>query len=145
MVKWFYNSKLAKWLTPLGTCHTITLGCIVLTENPKEKVTQRLRLHETTHAYQFIELAILGLVLLVAMPVLFGFFNAWLLIPALLLFYVWYGIEWLIRFVIALKDGYKRDAWHIAYKNTVFEQEANEIEKGILDREILGWLNYYNI
>ena len=142
MVKWFYNSRLAKWLTPLGTCHTITLGWIVLTEFAEDKVSDRLRKHETTHAQQFIELLVIGAIIFALLALLGASF--WLIIPCLLLFYVWYLVEWLIRFIIALCDRIKNRDWEIAYENTVFEREANAMEeKNENERLAFGFLCYY--
>lgn len=136
-IKWFYKSKLAKWLTLLGTCHTITLGCVVLTERAKENVSQQLINHENTHAKQFIELLIVGIVLYAVMA-LFEV-SWWFLIPCLLLFYVWYGVEWLIRFIQCKFN------WHKAYKAVAFEQEANAMEEIDEKRDAFGWLCFYNI
>lgn len=136
MAKWIYNSKLAKWLTPLGTCHTITLGCVVLTEISKDKVSQRLRNHENTHVKQFTELLIIGIVLYAVMAL----FNVswWFIFPYLLLFYVWYGVEWLIRFIQCKFD------WHKAYKAVAFEEEANDMEeKNENERLAFGFLRHY--
>ena len=141
MVKWFYNSKLAKWLTPLGTCHTITLGWIVLTEFSEDKVSDRLRKHETTHAQQFVELLVVGAVIFALLAYIGASF--WWIIPCLLLFYVWYLIEWFIRYVIALCDGVKNKDWEIGYKSTVFEEEAIDVSENGAIRRILGFFKYY--
>lgn len=134
MVKWFYNSRLAKWLTPLGTCHTITLGCFVLTEKAENEVSERLRLHETTHAVQFFELLIVGLVIFVVLACLGC--SWWWLLPCSMLFYVWYLLEWLVRLI---KD---RD-WHTAYKGLAFEREAIDVSENGAKHKPFGFVRYY--
>lgn len=134
MVKWFYESKLAKWLTPLGTCHTITLGCFILTERAEKDVTERLILHETTHGYQFFELLCLGIVIFVVLACLGC--SWWWLLPCSLLFYVWYLLEWLVRLI---KD---RD-WHTAYKGLAFEREANDVSYYECTHKPFGFIRYY--
>lgn len=133
--KWIYDSKLAKLLTPLGTCHTITLGWWVLTEKSKEEVSERLIRHEMTHVAQFNECFIAGL----ALCVVWAYFGAyWAFIPSLLLFYTWYAVEWLVR-LIMLRD------WHKAYKALSFEREANvrqELTDGTPRHSFFAWLKY---
>ena len=142
MVKWLYNSRLAKWLTPLGTCHTITLGCFVLTEKSEESVSKRLEMHEETHARQFNELLVLGLIIFGSLACICPI-GWWWIIPSMLLFYVWYGIEWIVRFIIALCDRIKNRDWEIAYNNTVFEREAIDVSETGVNRKLFGFVRYY--
>ena len=142
MVKWFYNSKLAKWLTPLGTCHTITLGCFVLTEKSKEEVSKRLEMHEETHARQFNELVVLGLIIFGSLACICPI-SWWWIIPSMLLFYVWYGIEWVVRFIIALCKKEGKNAWHTAYKGLAFEREAIDVSEHKEGDRYFGWVRYY--
>ncbi|WP_425077718.1 hypothetical protein [Psychroserpens sp. S379A] len=56
----------------------------------------------------------------------------------LIIFYIWYGVEFLIRLLI-----YKK--WHKAYKNISFEKEAyaNENDLNYLkSRSFYNFLNY---
>lgn len=56
----------------------------------------------------------------------------------LLFFYLWYGIEWLVRLVIY------RNA-HVAYRNISFEREAyyNENKEGYLgERKVFEFVRY---
>lgn len=136
MAKIIYNSRLAKWLTPLGTCHTITLGWWILTEKSKEEVSERLIRHELTHVAQFNECFIVG----IALCVLWAYFGAyWAFIPSALLFYTWYAVEWLVRLII-LRDAVK------AYKALSFEREANdrqELTDGTPRHPFFAWVKYY--
>lgn len=132
---WFYNSKLAKWLTPLGTCHTITIMWWVFTEKRKEEVSERLIRHELTHVEQWNECFIVGF----ALCAVWAYFRVyWAFIPSLLLFYTWYGVEWLVRLAI-LRDAVK------AYKALTFEREANDRQEWTdgTPRHSFAWVKYY--
>ena len=62
----------------------------------------------------------------------------WWLLASPFVFFVWYGIEWLVRFAIY------RDT-HMAYRNIAFEQEAynNQYDMEYPDkRRILAWVKY---
>ncbi len=130
-----YNSKLAKWLTPLGTCHTITLGWWIFSEKSKEEASERLIRHELTHVRQWNECFIVGL----ALCVVWAYYGAyWAFVPSLLLFYMWYGVEWLVRSIM-LRDADK------AYEALAFEREANdrqELSDGT-PRHSFAWIKYY--
>lgn len=146
MAKIIYKSRLAKWLTPLGTCHTITLGWWILTEKSKEEVSERLIKHEYTHVRQYESLFGLGMLLWLMLWCIFNW-SMWYLLPLSQLFYWWYGVEWLVRFIIALKDGEGRRAWYVAYKGLAFEKEADammeEGENPKREVDVLSFIKYY--
>lgn len=52
MKKVYCNNLLAKVLLAFSSCHTITIGPFVLSKRPEEKITQKVRNHECTHARQ---------------------------------------------------------------------------------------------
>lgn len=140
----FYNSKVAKWLTILGTTHTITIDFWIFTELPKEKVKQSLINHELTHVQQFQNLMFVGFFIFAAFLFL-GIGTWWTFLLCSHLFYVWYCVEWFIRFIIALCDGHRADAWRIAYKGLAFEKEADAMEYITSDNERrnFGFFKYY--
>lgn len=118
-MKIFYNSTLAKWLTPVKDVATIMLFGAVFTE--AESLPYRSRRHEHTHVLQYKDFLMLGLFIdIVAAFILFAcnIVSWWmlllLLIP-LLLFYVVYGVEYLWKLHIYGKD---------TYQNVSFEREA---------------------
>lgn len=56
-----------------------------------------------------------------------------------LLFFVWYGVEWFVRWVAYGFDG------HLAYRNISFEQEAylNETDLSYpYERKLYAWLRF---
>lgn len=120
-MKVFYNSKLAKAVTFMNGFKTIMLFGHVFTE--KSYLDEKTLEHEKTHCLQYCDCSNLGLA--ISLILLFIFFGlnlvSWwlfilLLIP-LLLFYIWYGLE----FLILLGKGYnKKDA----YRNIGFERQA---------------------
>ena len=54
MKKVYCNNLLAKVLLAFSSCHTITIGPFVLSKRPEEKITQKVRNHECTHARQWV-------------------------------------------------------------------------------------------
>ena len=56
-----------------------------------------------------------------------------------ILFYLWYAIEWFIRFIVY---GFKS---HKAYRNTSFEREAYSNQDNIIyleDRKRFAWIKH---
>lgn len=135
-MKVFYESKLAKWMLFPGYS-TITLGCFVFTKKSKAEVEQRVLNHEAIHVRQWEEMTIASaIVLLLCLP--FGVSLCWALITPLV-FYLWYGVEYIIRLCGWLWRGIRGTSYksvsHAAYRNISFEKEAygNEQIAGYLD------------
>ena len=122
MKKVYCNNLLAKVLLAFSSCHTITIGPFVLSKRPEEKITQKVRNHECTHARQWVEMAVaIGTVIWILL--LCFDLSAWWLVLAGLAFYLWYGVEWLVRF--------EREA----YSN---EDDPNYIENS----NYFAWVKY---
>lgn len=123
-MKVFYNSKLAKVLTFMKGFVTMMFFGTVITE--KDSLTEKEKKHEGTHVKQYWDcFAVGGFIAMILMFVLFGFdVRSWwmlllLLIPALL-YYVIYGIEYVI---LRLKGRSKEEA----YLSIGFERQARWI------------------
>lgn len=129
MAKIFYNSKIARIFTFLKDFKTIMLFGAVFTE--EKELSDRAKFHEGSHVEQYQTLFTTGMVLAVmTMFICFAFdiYGWWMLaliaIP-LLLYYAWYGIEYLVR-LIMYRDADK------AYRRIAFEQEAYDLENEYL-------------
>ena len=87
----------------------------------KERFTAIDSNHETIHLRQQVEMLIVGVILTL---ILFICGISWWSLFALPIFFIWYGVEWFLRWVAYGFDG------HLAYKNISFEQEAylNEMD-----------------
>ena len=121
MKRIFYQSLVAEILLYFSYCETITVGPFVFTKLKEEEMPQYVRNHECTHARQWTEMSLLvGLWLLIAVLAL-GI-SAWWLLAAPFVYYLWYGVEYLVRLCI-LRDRAK------AYKAVSFEQEAYANER----------------
>ena len=141
----YYESRLAKLLLR-GGYPTIMLFGFVLTKRPA--LDERSLRHEEIHAVQWRECFYAGWV---AMLLLLwgGGFSWWLVLLPLLLYYVWYVTEWMVRFAGCFFNRGKKDvarAGHEAYRNVVMEREAyaREGDKDYPERR--GWfafLRYY--
>ena len=116
MEKIFYDNWLAKII--LFTCDTITLGPFVLTK--QKSLSQYTINHECTHARQWIEMAVASGIIIWVMMLVFEISPWWMLLAALF-FYIWYGIEYLIR--LAIYRNHRK-----AYKSICFETEARKAE-----------------
>ena len=132
-----YESWIAEVLLFFSSCETITVGPWVFTKLKEEEVPQEVRNHECTHARQWTEMTMLaGLLLLVA--VLAWGVSAWWFLAVPLVYYLWYGVEYLIRLCI-LHDGNK------AYRAVSFEQEAYANERDANYNEnakYFAWITY---
>lgn len=136
MKKVIYNSKLAHAIL-WANYTTITLTAFVFTEFKNEKdMPQWVRNHECTHARQWTEMFLLSGLIIWAVS-LFVDISQWLYLLAVLAFYLWYVIEWLVRLIINGKQAYKyisfeQEAWAAQYNETYLEN-AN----------YFSWLKYY--
>lgn len=137
MKKIFYDSKIAKTILFNGYS-TITLLAWVFTKY--KTLMQETINHECTHARQWIELTVAsGLLLWIGL--LIWDYSAWYLALSPIIFYVWYGLEYIIRRCIGLFSSDKGDKQSIAYREVSFEQEARMAEK---DDNYLENSHYYS-
>lgn len=138
--RFYYDSKVAKVLLAFSSCHTITIGPFVFSKRSKDDIEQNVRNHETCHSIQWIELACIAGILILILQLLAGI-SAWWYLSAGVMFYVWYGIEYIVRLVII--RNFKQ-----AYKAVSFEQEAYSSEKDcnyIENRALFSWLKFITI
>ena len=96
--------------------------CGILFIRGNAEISEKDIEHEKVHSKQIVEVALLFTPLL--------FLSLWyvFLLPGM--FYLWYGVEFLIR-LASLRD------WKMAYKNICFEREAYE---GRVRK--FGWIKY---
>lgn len=91
--------------------------------------------HENIHAYQQVEMLVVGCILSIIMA-LFGC-EYWSMI-GVFLFYWWYLIEWLVKCFIYGNTT-------TAYKNVSFEREAYDNQESMTylnTRDFFEWLKY---
>lgn len=137
MRKIYCNNRLAKILLAFSSCHTITIGPFVLSKRSEDRITQSVRDHEYIHVRQWVEISVVSFLMLCSCISLTGISGWWLLLSPVT-FYLWYGVEFLFRFV-RMKDTGK------AYRSVSFEQEAysNEDDPDYLDNgNYFGWRKY---
>ncbi len=116
MKKVYCNNLLAKVLLAFSSCHTITIGPFVLSKRPEEKITQKVRNHQCTHARQWVEMAVaIGTVIWILL--LCFDLSAWWLVLAGLAFssLVWCGVA---------GQGGTVEGCGRAYKTVSFEKEG---------------------
>lgn len=141
-----YNSKLAKVLLSDGYAAIMLFGFVFV---KGENLTKRQIEHEKVHQGQFSDC--IGIGLIAAIATMFTLFacdiRSWwmfllLLIP-ISLFYLLYGMEWLIRLI-----RYRNP--HDAYRQISFEREAYDLQeeyrKPCAERRLrhsFSWIKYY--
>lgn len=138
-MKIIYNSKLAKLLIPGFSA--ILIMCWLLCKKDESYYGKRFLEHEKAHSYQWKSLMIPGLFLFAGLSCITSCLWYLLLVP--FTFYIWYVIEWFIRFLCKIvktppttKFGFKNwikgfgNLSHDAYRAIAFEQEARLREKG---------------
>lgn len=141
-----YNSKLAKMLLSDGYAAIMLFGLVFVKGT---SLTTRQIEHEKVHQGQFADCVGAGLIIaIIAMFTLFACdIRSWwmfllLLIP-ISLFYLLYGIEWLIRLI-----QYRNP--HDAYHQISFEKEAYDLQEEYRkpcterrSRYSFSWFKYY--
>lgn len=137
MKKFFCDNRLAKVLLCMSSCHTITVGPFVLSRRKEERLTQDTRNHECTHVRQWAEMSVVCGLLVWVLMLSFDLSPWWLALSGLA-FYLWYGLEWLVR-LACLGDAGE------AYRSISLEREAygNEGDANYLENSsYFAWLKY---
>lgn len=138
MKRFYYDNIIAKILLAFSSCHTITIGPFVFSKRNENTLTQEVKNHETCHSYQWIELACLIGAIILILQLAVGITGWWYLLAAVF-FYIWYGIEFLIKWA-------KYRDWSKAYKQVSFEQEAyaSEHDNNHIENRYMftSWLKY---
>ena len=138
MKRFYYESKVADIVLAFSGCHTITIGPFVFSKRKESVISQEVKNHETCHSYQWIELACLVGFVVFLLQLILGI-SAWWYLLAMVIFYIWYGIEFLVRWAM-----YRE--WNKSYKMVSFEQEAyaSEHDNNYIENRHMftGWLKY---
>ncbi len=119
----FYETK----LIPFPGYKAIMLFGFIFTKESEDEWDKAERRHEETHKNQYRDLFCTGLFVDIALLFLLLAleFVTWnllfLLTIPVFLFYVWYGVNFLKQLITYRK-------WHTAYKNVIFERQANAVE-----------------
>lgn len=126
-MKVFYNSWLAKKVLA-ARCNRVMLFGFCFTK--EDYLTPEEINHEKIHVRQWIECMIIGI--LICLLCLVSGFSWWFLFFILILYYILYGIGFLVRLIVSHNA-------EIAYKNISFEKEAYRNEDNLL------YLKYKNV
>lgn len=130
-----YNSWIANtFLTE--RFDTITIAAWVCTKcKNKEYMAQHVRNHECTHVRQWVECMITSGAVIWAL-VLFADISSWWFSFSFLMFYLLYGLEWLIKLPFFGKKAYN----HISFEKEAYahQYDNNYLENG----DYFGWIQY---
>lgn len=129
-----YNSKVAKLYRTLTGNSSVAIGPFVLFSCDETEVTAARLRHLEVHARQWTEVTLISIVLVL----IFDGLNIGGIISAAFVYYIWWGIEIIVRSLIGFLSGL--DANSVA-----FEQEAEEAEGSEnLAKKLFGWVKYLN-
>lgn len=154
-MKVYYKSKLAKMLTFMPGFSTMMFCGVVITE--REGLSERVLAHEGTHIRQYWDLTGMGLGLsILILFTLFAFeVESWWMLTLLAvpftLYYVVYGVEWLVSIIHWFFSKKKKDIVEAngkAYRNSAMEMEArfNErVKDYLLKRRPFAFIKYYGL
>lgn len=94
--------------------------------------------HESIHLCQQLETLVASLVITCLLSV-FGVISPWWILVSPLVYFVLYGLDWLVRWFAYGFDG------HLAYRNISFEQEAYLNENDLsypYERKLYSFVRY---
>ena len=106
----------------------INLFGVLFTRFSVDRISPLVINHEGIHTKQFVEFTIAAAIAW-TIAVVCGL-SPWFLFAIPVSYYIWYVLEWFLRFVLALATLYKaekgktKEHLHKAYRNVLFEQEA---------------------
>lgn len=132
MAKVIYND-----LIPFKGFKAITILPFIFARKSAKWLKDYVLNHESIHLRQQLEVLILSAFIIALLICLFDLSWWWMLV-SLLVYYAWYGTEWLVRLAI-YKDKNK------AYCNIAVEQEAyiNQYDFTYLDnRKAFAWVRF---
>ena len=117
---------------PLDGFKAMTIWPFIFVRSNEEMYDDDLN-HEKIHGCQQLEMLVIGAIISVALS-FYGF--EWWSLLGLLVYFVWYSLEWFVRMF------FNADA----YRSIAFEQEAYDNEDNedyIATRSPFTWLIYY--
>lgn len=123
MIIWKQN------VLPIGKFNAIFLFGVLFVKKDV-KLLKRLINHEKIHSRQYIEITLLSLILL--LPLIFILW--WLPLLSLIMFYIIYIIEWLIK--LPFGNSY----YKISFEREAYNNEYNL--EYLKTRKIFSWIKY---
>lgn len=142
MKRCHFNSGVAKvFLFPSYKAITFLYNSFF--KDKKEDLLQEDIDHERTHQVQQFECTVLGLFIGLFLCGIFDLSIWWIVILGLGLFYIWYGIEYLIIMCFA---GWNKQ--NERYHDVSFEEEAHNNDKDpyyLENRKPFAWLKYVKL
>jgi len=124
-------------IIPFKGSKAITIWPLTFARKSSKPLKDYEENHEDIHLRQQLEVLIAAFVIDFIL-VMFLDLSLWWLLASLLVYYILYGIEWLIRLIIY------RDV-HMAYRNISTEQEAYVHQRDIdylNHRRVFSWVKF---
>lgn len=140
----YYNFWLAKAILWSGYSTAMFFGKIGTKHDASEPLSECIKRHESIHCEQYWEVTVAMFIVAVILQVVFG--GGWWFVAVPFMYYVLYFLEAAITWTFRLfKNGWE-DAAEMAYKYSMFEQEARagEGDVGYVEsRRFCAFLRYF--
>ena len=140
----YYNSWLAKAILWSGYSTAMFFGKIGTKHDASEPLSERIKRHESIHAEQYWEVTAAMFIIAVVLQLIFG--GGWWFIAVPFMYYVLYFLEAAITWTYRLFTNGWKDAAAMAYKYSMFEQEAKageSIPGYVESRKMYAFLRYF--
>ena len=131
-MKKFYGESWFAKLILLKNYLAITLGPVAFS---KSTFIQKHKNHECTHMRQWAEVAILSYIVLTVIMICTNI-SPWFLLLPLIVYYVLYILEWLIRLQFNGIDAYR----HLSFEREAYNNEHDDCYN--TNCGYFGWLAY---
>lgn len=140
----YYDSLMAKTLLAKDFDTSMLFGTICTKHAETDPLSERVKRHESIHCEQYWEMTVAAFLVAVVLQIVFG--GGWWFVAVPFMYYVLYFFEAAITWTFRLfKNGWK-DAAEMAYKYSMFEQEAKageSVDGYVESRKIGAFLRYF--
>lgn len=140
----YYDSLMAKTLLAKNFDTSMLFGTICTKHAETDPLSERVKRHESIHCEQYWEVTMLSFLVALVLQIIFG--GGWWFIPVPVMYYVLYFLEAAFTWSVRLCTHGWREAFDMAYSNSMFEQEARDGEDvvGYIEtRKYLAFLRYF--
>lgn len=144
MRKIFYDCWLVKIILAPGFSTSMLFGAICTKKDSVRGLSESAKRHESCHCEQYWEVTLVAFLLALILSIIFGISWWVMLVPAV--YYVLYFLEAVITWCVRLVSHGWKEAFDLAYDNSMFEQEARLAEDDVTYNEyrsFWGFLRFF--
>ncbi len=140
----YYDSLMAKTFLAKNFYTSMLFGTICTKYAETEPLSELVKRHESIHCEQYWEVTVAAFLMAVVLQIVFG--GGWWFVAVPFVYYAIYFLEAAITLAIRLCTHGWREAFDMAYTNSMFEQEAREWESVpdyVESRPLGAFLHYF--